>query len=285
MTRKATLREKKPPLPIMPPDPQSEGESEAKAPRNSEKVDKVTKNTKPTILYIRVRSHVFEVPKDIAIKSSALFARTWNANPSARTISFTVQDKDGEDTDTDPEHFYTVDAIAHLVGYMYGNELGCPTSDLERHSGCLVAWCKVYKYAVYLEMEAACKSVLARIGECLGGRKFFLGIPTREEVVEIYGMTGEGSEVREAMAKMGRLWDVVRGGHTGDTKIYVENWKSSSSAFGEFQEAVWMGIGEEEEGENGKDPGSSGWLRIIEKVGRSRLELWVHWVTCRFCIH
>ncbi|TGO62532.1 hypothetical protein BCON_0019g00680 [Botryotinia convoluta] len=198
-----------------------------------------------------LRSHVFEIPKNTATNASKLFAKAWNANPTARKISFKVDDKDGEDTDPDPEHFHTVDAIAHLVGYMYGNELGCPTSDVERHTGCLVAWCKVYKYAAYFEMEAACESALARVEKCLGERKYCPEIPTSEELVEIYGMTREGSEVREAlidvMAKMGRLWDVVGDDHIGDTKNYVENWLSSSSVLREFQAAVWMRIGEGDE--------------------------------------
>ncbi|TGO22950.1 hypothetical protein BPAE_0149g00130 [Botrytis paeoniae] len=233
MTGKASFRGKKTSLPMIPPDPQAEGKSE--------KSEKASNKKTSMSLYITVRSHVFEIPKDIAINASKLFAKAWNANPAARTISFKVDDKDGEDTNPDPEHFYTVDAIAHLVGYMYGNELGCPTSDIERHTGCLVAWCKVYKYAAYFEMEAACQSTLGRMEKCLGERKCCSGIPTREEVVKIYGMTREGSEVREAlvdvMAKMGRLWNVVGEGHTGDTKNYWKNWRSSS-VLREFQEAV-----------------------------------------------
>ncbi|KAF7916532.1 hypothetical protein BELL_0130g00030 [Botrytis elliptica] len=235
----------------MTPDLSAEGESIAEAHRISELAEKDPKNEESKSIYITVRSHVFKIPKDIAINASKLFARAWNANSHARSITFKIQDKDSEDTDIDPEHFYAIDAIAHLVGYMYGNELGCPTSDIERHTGCLVAWCKVYKYAVYFEMEAACESTLARIEKCLGERKYCPGIPTREEVGEIYGMTREGSGVREAlvdaMAKMGRLWDVVGEDHIGDTKSYVENWRRSSSVLREFQEAVWMRIGEGEE--------------------------------------
>ncbi|KAK6606419.1 hypothetical protein H4I96_04881 [Botrytis cinerea] len=246
--RKAALREKKSPLPMMPPDTQSKAESEAEVCHISEKVEKISNNKTPTNLYLIVRSHVFEIPKDIAINASKLIAKTWSANPTARRITFTVEDKDGDDNDPNPEHFYTVDVVAHLVGCMYGNELGCPTSDVNRHSGCLVAWCKVYKFARYLEMEEACESVLARIAKCLGERKFHRGIPTEEEVVEIFGMTGEGSDVREvlvdAMAKMGQLWNVVGEGHTGDTRDCVENWLRSESVLREFQEAVRMRIWE-----------------------------------------
>ncbi|TGO32583.1 hypothetical protein BHYA_0304g00010 [Botrytis hyacinthi] len=235
----------------MTPDPESEVESTAEDRHISKLAGKDPNNEKSMSVYITVRSHVFEIPKDIAITASKLFARAWNANPRARSITFKVEEKDGDDIDPDPEQFYTVDAIAHLVGYMYGNELGCPASDVERHSGCLVAWCKVYKHAAYFEMEAACESALARMEKCLGERKFCPGIPTRKEVLEIDGMTREGSEVREAlfdvMAKMGRLWDVVGEDHVGDTKIYVENWLRSSSVLREFQEAIWMRIGEGEE--------------------------------------
>ncbi|KAF7936498.1 uncharacterized protein EAE97_007864 [Botrytis byssoidea] len=235
----------------MTPDPQPEIESTTEARRISELAGRDPKNERTMSIYITVRSHVFEIPRDIAIHASKLFAKAWSANPRARSITFKVQDKDGEDTDIDPEHFYTVDAIAHLVGYMYGNELGCPTSDIERHSGCLLAWCKVYKYAAYFEMEAACERASARMEKCLGERTFCRGIPTREEVLEIYGMTREGSGVREAlvdrMAKMGRLWDVLGEDHVGAIKSCVENWLRSSSASREFQEAVWMRIGEGEE--------------------------------------
>ncbi|KAF7901316.1 hypothetical protein EAF00_003537 [Botryotinia globosa] len=235
----------------MTPDPQSEIESTAETRCISELVEKSPNYERTMSVYITVSSHVFEIPKDIAIHASKLFAKAWSANPRARSITFKVQDKDGEDTDIDPEHFYTVDAIAHLVGYMYGNELGCPTSDVERHSGCLLAWCKVYKYAAYFEMEAACERALARMEKCLGERKFCRGIPTGEEVLVIYGMTREDSGVREAlvdgMAKMGRLWDVVGKNHTGDTKIDVANWERSSSVLWEFQVAVWSRFGEEED--------------------------------------
>ncbi|TGO66185.1 hypothetical protein BOTNAR_0066g00250 [Botryotinia narcissicola] len=234
----------------MTPNPHSEIESTTEARRISELAGKDPNNERTMSIYITVRSHVFEILKDIAIHASKLFAKAWSANPRARSITFKVQDKDGEDTDVDPEHFYTVDAIAHLVGYMYGNELGCPTSDIERHSGCLVAWCKVYKYAAYFEMEAACERALARMEKCLGERKFCRGIPTREEVLEIYGMTREGSGVREVlagrMAEMGRLWDVMGEDHVGAIKVCVENWLRSSSALREFQEAVWIRIGEGE---------------------------------------
>ncbi|TEY58837.1 hypothetical protein BOTCAL_0198g00030 [Botryotinia calthae] len=258
MIRKATLREKKSPLPMMPPDTQSKVESEAKVYCISEKVEKVSNNKAPMNLYLIVRSHVFEIPKDIAINASKIIAKTWSANPTARRITFTVEDKDGDDNDPDPEHFYTVDVVAHLVGCMYGNELRCPTSDIDRHSGCLVAWCKAYKLARYLEMEEACEGVLARIAKCLGERKFHREIPTRKEVVEIYGMTGEGSDVREAlvdaMAKMGKLWNVVGEGHTGDTRDCVENWLRSSSVLKGCLDEDWRGGG----GENGKDQGRSG---------------------------
>ncbi|TGO09945.1 hypothetical protein BTUL_0149g00240 [Botrytis tulipae] len=235
----------------MTPNPQSEIKSTAEARRTSELAEKDSNNERTMSVYITVRSHVFEIPKDIAIHASKLFAKAWSANPRARSITFKVQDKDGEDTDIDPEHFYTVDAIAHLVGYMYGNGLGCPTSHIERHSGCLVAWCKVYKYAAYFEMEAACERALARMEKCLGERKFCQGIPTGEEVLVIYGMTREDSGVREAlvdvMAKMGRLWDVLGEHHVGDIKGFVEDWLRSLSVLREFQEAVWMRIGEGEE--------------------------------------
>ncbi|THV50086.1 hypothetical protein BGAL_0165g00050 [Botrytis galanthina] len=232
----------------MTPDPQSEAESTAEARRISELSEKDLNNERAMSVYITVRSHVFEIPKDIAINASKLFARAWATNPRARNITFKVQDKDGDDTDVDSEHFYTVDAIAHLVGYMYGNELGCPTSDIERHTGCLVAWCKVYKYAAYFEMETACERALARMEKCLGERKFCRGIPTGEEVLVIYGMTREDSGVREAlidvMAKMGRLWDVMGEHHVENTEVYVGNWLRSSSVFREFQEAVWSRFGE-----------------------------------------
>ncbi|KAF7900658.1 uncharacterized protein EAF01_007960 [Botrytis porri] len=146
-------------------DPQS------KARLISDKAESDPNNAKPMTLYITVRSHVFEIPKAIAIQASKRFAKAWIANPTARNISFKVDDIDGEDTDPDPEHFYTVDAIAHLVGYMYGNELGCPTTDVERHSGCLVAWCKVHKFAKFFEMEEAGRRVLERIKMCLRVRR------------------------------------------------------------------------------------------------------------------
>ncbi|KAF7872484.1 hypothetical protein EAF04_003405 [Stromatinia cepivora] len=163
---------------------------------------------------ITIGSHVFHVYKDIGINASEVFAKVSQDHPSARRINFKLEDYDDDDEeDTNPEKFYTVDAMAHLVGYMYGNNLGCPTSNPDLHTGCLVAWCKVHNLASYFGMPSACESPLDQLRKCLYDRKYHPVIPTAEEVIAIYNLTEKDSEVREelvsAMMKMWRLFRVM----------------------------------------------------------------------------
>ncbi|CAD6443704.1 82526372-94e5-463a-8168-91ecb0bc5f6b [Sclerotinia trifoliorum] len=199
---------------------------------------------------ITVGSHVFYIYKDIAINSSKVFSKVWQDHPSAKRINFQLEDYDDDEDDTNLESFYTVDAMAHLIGYMYGNDLGCPTSDLDRHTGCLVAWCKVYKLASYFGMPSECESSLDRFRKCLNDRKYHPVIPTAEEVIAIYHSTGKDSEIREvlvsAMMKMWRSFRVMIDNSGGLSKDTLEDWRRSLVAVPEFEKSVRKKVGKEE---------------------------------------
>ncbi|KAJ8071504.1 hypothetical protein OCU04_001824 [Sclerotinia nivalis] len=199
---------------------------------------------------ITVGSHVFHVYKDIAVTTSEVFAKVSRDHPSARRINFKLEDYDDGGDDTNPENFYTVDAMAHLIGYMYGNNLGCPTSDPDQHTGCLVAWCKVYNLASYFGMPSACESSLDQLRKCLYDRKYHPVIPTAKEVIAIYDLTEKDSEVREvlvsAMMKMWRLFRVMIDNPGGFSKDTLEDWRRSLVAVPEFERSVRKKVGKEE---------------------------------------
>ncbi|APA05603.1 hypothetical protein sscle_01g003730 [Sclerotinia sclerotiorum 1980 UF-70] len=167
---------------------------------------------------VTVGSHVFNIYKDIAINSSKVFSK--------------LEDFDDDKDDTNPENFYTVDAIAHLIGYMYCNDLGCPTSDPNRHTGCLVA----------------CS--LDRFQKCLHDRKHHPVVPTAEEVIAVYDLTEKNSEIREvmisAMMKMWRSFRVMIDNSGGFSKDTLEDWRRSLVAVPEFEMSVRKKVGKEE---------------------------------------
>lgn len=133
---------------------------------------------------------------------------------------------------------------------MYCNDLGCPTSDPNRHTGCLVAWCKVYKLASYFGMQSECESSLDRFQKCLHDRKHHPVVPTAEEVIAVYDLTEKNSEIREvmisAMMKMWRSFRVMIDNSGGFSKDTLEDWRRSLVAVPEFEMSVRKKVGKEE---------------------------------------
>lgn len=116
-------------------------------------------------------------------------------------VKFKLGKNDGDDTDPNPDNFYAVDALAQLVAYMYGRDLCCPTSRPDYHTGCLVAWCKVYNLASHFRMPSAMERSLKRLQECLQSRRYHNTLAIADEVSTIFGLTKEGSKVRDILVK------------------------------------------------------------------------------------
>ncbi|ESZ90080.1 hypothetical protein SBOR_9544 [Sclerotinia borealis F-4128] len=178
---------------------------------------------------ITFRSHVFEIHRYVAVNASELFAKLWQDRPASQKLNFNIEKDDGDDNDPHPENFYTVDAMAQLIAYLY---------------------CKVYNFASYLGMPRECERSLDRFRTCLYDRKYNHTIPTAEEVVSIYDSTKRDSKVCEILVgAMTEMWHLVKvnNHHSGDLGADAnESWHRSLKAVPEFEKAVMEQIGRKE---------------------------------------